>query len=185
MISVCTKICSRCKEEKPTSEFGKRSSRPDGLQYFCKPCSRLAVKEIRYRDIELTRRKEAEYIKANKQASLKRQRRWREANRDKARNNTRRWRLENPEKARYLRHVRRAMEMNAPTFLITKKDMAALLSRPCVYCGGPNQHIDHVIPLARGGRNSIGNLVSSCAKCNQAKGASFVMQWKMRMKCFQ
>jgi len=44
----------------------------------------------------------------------------------------------------------------------------------CYYCGrsskdGANLHIDHVIPLARGGMNDIGNLITACEQCNLGK----------------
>jgi hypothetical protein len=32
------KICSKCKDEKDTSEFNKNSTKKDGLQYICKVC---------------------------------------------------------------------------------------------------------------------------------------------------
>lgn len=32
------KICSKCKEEKPFSEFYKDKRKPDGLHYSCKQC---------------------------------------------------------------------------------------------------------------------------------------------------
>jgi hypothetical protein len=32
------KTCSRCREAKPVTEFGKRSAARDGLQSWCKPC---------------------------------------------------------------------------------------------------------------------------------------------------
>lgn len=34
--------------------------------------------------------------------------------------------------------------------------------------------IDHVIPLSKGGSNHVSNLVWSCRKCNEAKGASII-----------
>lgn len=42
----------------------------------------------------------------------------------------------------------------------------------CFYCGkhvGQNGHIDHFIPLSRGGTNLVSNLRLSCKKCNSAK----------------
>lgn len=33
-----TKICSKCKQEKPLEEFHKCSTSVDGLQYVCKEC---------------------------------------------------------------------------------------------------------------------------------------------------
>lgn len=32
------KICSKCRQEKALSEFGKCAANPDGLQYYCKEC---------------------------------------------------------------------------------------------------------------------------------------------------
>lgn len=39
----------------------------------------------------------------------------------------------------------------------------------CVYCGAKAEEIDHIIPRANGGTNSIYNLVASCRNCNQIK----------------
>lgn len=39
----------------------------------------------------------------------------------------------------------------------------------CVYCGAKATEIDHVIPRANGGTNSVYNLVASCRVCNQMK----------------
>lgn len=41
----------------------------------------------------------------------------------------------------------------------------------CVYCGEKRRlSRDHDIPLARGGSNSIDNIVPACGPCNSAKG---------------
>lgn len=43
----------------------------------------------------------------------------------------------------------------------------------CFWCGtetGSSYHVDHVIPLARGGDNTIENIVVSCPTCNATKG---------------
>lgn len=48
--------------------------------------------------------------------------------------------------------------------------------RRCVYClsqeriTGQPMDIDHIIPEARGGPTSVGNLCLACGKCNQYKG---------------
>jgi 5-methylcytosine-specific restriction endonuclease McrA len=49
----------------------------------------------------------------------------------------------------------------------------------CRYCGtvdGPFE-IDHVVPIALGGSNRIGNLVLACRACNAKKNANV---WKPR-----
>lgn len=47
----------------------------------------------------------------------------------------------------------------------------------CAYCGrgepeGVKLHIDHIVPVARGGRTELENLVTACATCNIGKSAS-------------
>lgn len=45
----------------------------------------------------------------------------------------------------------------------------------CQYCGahppGSILHVDHIHPVADGGKNEIDNLVTSCEACNLGKGA--------------
>ena len=41
----------------------------------------------------------------------------------------------------------------------------------CRYCGVSASDIDHVVPVALGGSNRMGNLVISCTDCNSRKGA--------------
>ena len=51
----------------------------------------------------------------------------------------------------------------------------------CVYCGETYElhelTLDHVQPRCYGGRDIASNLVSSCVKCNQAKGSDNWLQW--------
>lgn len=54
----------------------------------------------------------------------------------------------------------------------------------CVWCrAAPTTTVDHVWPLARGGSNSLYNLVGSCEPCNTAK-ANFLpreLGWSLRI----
>jgi hypothetical protein len=49
----------------------------------------------------------------------------------------------------------------------------------CQYCGSkaPDGHVDHIIPLSRGGTDSVDNLLWSCAFCNISKGAKSLDEW--------
>lgn len=44
----------------------------------------------------------------------------------------------------------------------------------CQYCGAKapdvRLHVDHIVPLARGGTDDIRNLRTACADCNGGKG---------------
>jgi 5-methylcytosine-specific restriction endonuclease McrA len=40
----------------------------------------------------------------------------------------------------------------------------------CAYCGaGGDLHIEHVVPISRGGGHAIGNIVPACESCNYSK----------------
>ena len=43
----------------------------------------------------------------------------------------------------------------------------------CQYCGQEADTVDHVIPRRLGGNDNDQNLVSSCRRCNLAKGGRF------------
>ena len=63
----------------------------------------------------------------------------------------------------------------------TKQEIEALLKKQdelCAYCqkelsvsGNLNYHLDHKIPLSRGGMNTIDNIAITCEACNLEKGA--------------
>ncbi len=46
----------------------------------------------------------------------------------------------------------------------------------CVYCGGPGQEIDHVIPYSKGGPTIRANGVLSCTSCNRDKRANLRLE---------
>jgi len=52
----------------------------------------------------------------------------------------------------------------------------------CHYCGRqcpPGElTMDHVVPLARGGRSTKGNLVACCKECNTAKKTRLPGEWE-------
>lgn len=52
---------------------------------------------------------------------------------------------------------------------------AILRDDPCAYCGRPMQQIDHVEPVAHGGRNHWSNLAAACQPCNRAKSDRFLL----------
>ncbi|MFD9903142.1 HNH endonuclease [Streptomyces sp. NPDC059063] len=51
------------------------------------------------------------------------------------------------------------------------------LGANCLYCGGPFEHLDHFIPIAKGGAHCIENLVPACAPCNLSKSDKLPWVW--------
>lgn len=65
----------------------------------------------------------------------------------------------------------------------TRRDWERLLHRQrfeCFYChiGMQKAQIEHVIPLSRGGRHAVGNIVAACEGCNFAKRNRLVIEWR-------
>jgi 5-methylcytosine-specific restriction protein A len=52
----------------------------------------------------------------------------------------------------------------------------------CYYCGRSTPPgeltMDHIVPLARGGRSTKGNLVPACKTCNNQKKQLLPMEWE-------
>lgn len=133
----------------------------------------------------------ARYREENRDQLLAKQREWRKRNLEQQRAQDRQrslkryrsggksaymkaWRQRNPQKAReFLRasfHKRRVLS-HGESF--TANEWTVLLAQcgdVCAYCGadGPLT-ADHRIPLSRGGRNVIENIVPACKSCNSRK----------------
>lgn len=59
----------------------------------------------------------------------------------------------------------------------------ALISKGiCYYCGGkfhPKElTMDHIVPIARGGKSTRGNLVPACKDCNSKKKYMLPIEWE-------
>lgn len=66
---------------------------------------------------------------------------------------------------------------------ITAAELAAFRgsAERCFYCNasllGRERHVDHMIPLSRGGRSEWSNLVVACARCNLSKADRRLEDW--------
>lgn len=54
----------------------------------------------------------------------------------------------------------------------------------CQYCRGASNdsilNIDHIHPRAKGGSNSVKNLIIACRTCNEAKGSLSIREWQCK-----
>ena len=121
--------------------------------------------------------KDAAYAKANPEVNRRASAKYRMNNPEKAKLSAKKWRQNNPEFGR-AKSQKRRRRLESDNYLITKKEMRNLYKQPCLYCGAPSEHIDHIVPLSRGGKHSIGNLTGACASCNLSKGSKFITEWK-------
>lgn len=123
-----------------------------------------------YRDnIEAKREYARQYYRENSEKALAQQAIY-----------TKQWRRDHPEAHRAQLAKRRARinasERHYTADDITQQRLAQTDKRGymrCWWCGKPIEgeyHIDHIIPLARGGSNAPENICLAHPKCNQSKG---------------
>lgn len=169
------KKCTGCNIEKPKSFFVKRKDRPSGITSLCLECNRKRGRKNYYEN----REKEIERVKNY----------W-EKNRDKRNELSQRFRDNNPgyytkyfrEYDKKRRNYKKQMEYKrrarAKNQLGNVSDdivdvLYAEQSGRCRYCHmflRDSFHLEHKIPLSRGGLHDDENLCLSCPSCNLSKG---------------
>lgn len=83
-------------------------------------------------------------------------------------------------------HKRRARLRGNSTFEKRRTDRPRQLERQrwgCFYCGArlamETAQEEHVVPIARGGCDGVGNIVYVCKRCNSSKKDRTIMEWRM------
>ncbi|CAN7362413.1 HNH endonuclease [Paenibacillus sp. LjRoot56] len=79
-------------------------------------------------------------------------------------------------------HKRRSLKRNSMVNDFTAKDWSKSLNHfnnECAYCGCTDKqiHQEHVVPISRGGSNTITNIIPACETCNTSKGSTLIEKW--------
>lgn len=177
------KKCSKCGESKELSEFYAFSSTKDGRRPDCKTCGN-AYNAKRQAEGSTWAQKypELQRIRANKYSALHREdkitydRIYRALNKDKISVTIKLWALKNPEKRATTDRNRKALKRNAlgSHTELEIKTLFGLQRKRCAMCecdlSDKSYHVDHIMPLIRGGSNDKYNLQITCPTCNLSKG---------------
>ena len=195
---MATKQCNKCKEYRTLDNFSKDKSKKDGFRTICTPCGKQYIKNNKKRIRERQQKyyqdnKEniylvhEKYVKDNKEKILEKQRQYREDNKEKRKKSFkswyeknkeyhRNWKLNNKHLVRQYNSNRRARKMSQLGFLPDNYiEILEQYDTHCRYCNldlRTNQyHIDHIIPLSRGGMHDFTNMQLICPTCNFSKGS--------------
>lgn len=167
------KTCKHCKVHKELSLFFKHSQTKDGYQLNCKECSSKVAKAWRESNLEKKREKD---------------RAWREANKDKANLATSKWRKSNPDKVLQRKRRRKAAKLGNGFEIYSDKEVIDTYGLICHICSeginflAPRKaglhgwqrgfQVDHVVPLSKGGSDTLENVRPSHGLCNMKKSDS-------------
>jgi hypothetical protein len=100
---VTSKICTKCKLDKPFSEYHKKKRTKDGLQCQCKTCILKWGAAYKSAHREESRAYNKTYYEQNREHRLEYGSQWKKDNREKANEIARRWREANPERTKEIR----------------------------------------------------------------------------------
>jgi 5-methylcytosine-specific restriction endonuclease McrA len=165
------KISHTCREARKQSCRDWRANNKDRYLAYARQHS----SKWRKTNFEKYKLAEKSYYIKNKQRHRRLNKQWRDANRDQYR-------------ALQRRHQARRRQRKNPLLPCDAATAAFFIEswgHRCSYCGDKGRMtIDHVLPIAYGGLDEIGNLLPACAQCNSSKNASPVESWYRRQPFF-
>lgn len=195
------KTCSKCGKEKTLAEFGLSKNRPDGHDIYCFECRRLIRKKYRERNAQQIREAQAEYRVKHAEDKREYDRKYREANREKIQQRRRDyysankdaeqarakgWKDEHPEQFRAVHtaakhRYRTQLRENGGGYTLDQlRECLDFFGYRCAYTGEPltpDYHIDHVVPVSKGGTNNINNIVPANPTPNIQKRDRDWVEW--------
>jgi 5-methylcytosine-specific restriction endonuclease McrA len=171
------KVCLRCSIEKPRSAFYEGANKT-GLRSYCIECWRKECHK-QYED-HLPRRlsNAATYRKNNPEKVKAAVREWYQKNKEYHKAQTLAWNRAHPKQHLAISKKYRYNKRKNGGLGLTLAQIAALQRSPCHYCGATTNvvqgvvrcmEIDHVIPVSKGGKTEINNVVPACRTCNAKK----------------
>lgn len=191
------KTCPTCLRALPATAFPTSPNTKTGLFSRCRECCRTIDRQrnatekrrassaaSRERNREAKRaRDRAIYAASPEKYKARRRAHYR---RDPARNNANvaKWKAANHDRVVAYGEKRRAAKMGAAGG-VTADEWAAIqtdFGHRCAYCLRQDGRLtqDHMIPLSRGGKHCVANIVPACRSCNPRKGASTPLEWLAR-----
>lgn len=162
------KECHRCRTFKPCTEFYKCKQNRDGLQSYCKICTRDQTRTWAHQHAAKLQDVGREYRARNPHIAHT----YRAKNREHIRAMRHAWMKRYPERNaagsnRYYARKKGALGTYTTTEWLA---LCATYNNRCLCCGREgNLTADHIVPLSKGGTNTIDNLQPLCKPCNSSK----------------
>ena len=177
------KVCTRQKAKRRLDENRERNKEACKNWYAN---NRDVVDAYREKNAEHIAEKKRKWRKNNPDKAKKHKSDSQKRNRASANARSKRFRERHPDKMRAKSRVD-AHQRRTANGEFTAQDIDLLYRSQrgkCWWCGKPlgaAYHIDHRIPLVRGGTNAPENLCLTCPPCNLSKGAKLPHEWSNRL----
>lgn len=171
-----TKICTKCNEEKPIIKFGTDNQKKDKLSSACKSCNVKKAQKYYLKNKEKIKEYKRKYTALNRDKISEKQKKYREENKESIAKSKKEWTKKNIQRRRIsslnYAHRRRNKILKGDATVEQVKHLIDTTTH-CYWCKKKltDYHIDHYVPLSKGGKHTISNLVLACPKCNLIKNA--------------
>lgn len=189
-----SKTCNQCNTEKILELFSPSPKGKFGRRAKCKSCEAEIAKARRLQNPQASRDAVEKYRLANPDVIARRDAKYYQKYKERLNKKTKEWRNNNPEKYAELNrrkeHRRRARKFENGSEPYTEKQIIETYGLLCNICkeginfAAPRKvglrgwergfHIDHVVPLSKGGSDTLENVRPTHGKCNLGK-SNFVL----------
>ena len=167
-------VCRKCGIEKAIHQF-RVCDKNGNRRKSCKGCEARTYKSWATRNRKRLRKYHGDYYKENG-AEMRRQNKvymQRPGVRRRRKEYERDWRARNPDIVHRHNASRRARLAGCISEEYSRGEILSAMPY-CLSCFSTiNLHIDHVVPVSRGGDDVVGNLQVLCARCNLEKHATY------------
>lgn len=174
------KVCMKCQEWKLYEDYYRAKNFRDGKRSWCKACENRLGREAYKADPEKPKARTRERYHNDPEYRtrlLELSRQYKERDKERFADRRRAWRQAHSESRKVNEQKRRIKKLgNGGEFTLEEwTALCELHGNKCLRCGstGPLT-VDHVVPVSKGGVNSIENLQPLCLSCNSSKGAQTI-----------
>ncbi len=138
---------------------------------------RARVKEVSRKIRERNPNRSRDYYHAHEEEMKEKNKAWYAANRESESQKYKKWAQENREHRLSLNHRRRAtLKSVGGSYTVQEwKALCRKYNHRCLCCGKRKPlTVDHVVPISKGGPNTIDNIQPLCGSCNSRKNKSII-----------